>query len=460
MMGRGRLAASPCYLLFLWALLTAFCGASAVRFTLDQFECLTYYVHYVGDEVHGNFVVVSSQTWGEWESLGVDIVVEDPDGYHVHSSQGQTDGVFSFESMREGDYKVCFTNKSPINEEIVFELHVGHHFSEKELAKEGGDYKGDYKVCFTNKSPINEEIVFELHMGHHFSEKELAKEEHVEQTRDKAKNLYERVMVLSMQAKFRHSQAQRLNEYLPIRSNIPPPSLPPTPPLAPALLFPTSSPSRPAPSPVSQLSRPAPSPISQLSRPALPPSPPPCTLPFTPPPCLCAPGPSPNCSGQVHTTTGTLILKTPRFLMHPLNLSSTSPPPLSLLSTSFPHSQWPPQEGWPTRPPQQARLIFKTPSLLMCPTFPPPPPVPLAFPSTPFHPPCFHAQWPRPPQHGSSSHTTAPPSSPPPYPLAKTTTARLIFKTAIQSGALILCSSIQVYLLHRLFERKLGRSFV
>ncbi|CAI7756959.1 unnamed protein product, partial [Closterium sp. NIES-53] len=98
--------------------------------------------------------------------------VEDPDGYHVHSSQGQTDGVFSFESMREGDYKVCFTNKSPINEEIVFELHVGHHFSEKELAKE----------------------------------------EHVEQTRDKAANLYERVMVLSMQAKFRHSQAQRLNE--------------------------------------------------------------------------------------------------------------------------------------------------------------------------------------------------------------------------------------------------------
>ncbi|CAI5504624.1 unnamed protein product [Closterium sp. Naga37s-1] len=169
----GRLTASRCYLLVLLALLlAAFRGGSAVRFTLDQFECLTYYVHYVGDEVHGNFVVVSSQTWGEWESLGVDIVVEDPDGYHVHSAQGQTEGVFSFESMREGDYKVCFTNKSPINEEIVFELHVGHHFSEKELAKE----------------------------------------EHVEQTRDKAKNLYERVMVLSMHAKFRHSQAQRLNE--------------------------------------------------------------------------------------------------------------------------------------------------------------------------------------------------------------------------------------------------------
>ncbi|CAI6003789.1 unnamed protein product [Closterium sp. NIES-64] len=210
----GRLTASRCYLLVLLALLlAAFRGGSAVRFTLDQFECLTYYVHYVGDEVHGNFVVVSSQTWGEWESLGVDIVVEDPDGYHVHSAQGQTEGVFSFESMREGDYKVCFTNKSPINEEIVFELHVGHHFSEKELAKEGvlcG--AGDYEVCFTNKSPINEEIVFELHVGHHFSEKELAKEEHVEQTRDKAKNLYERVMVLSMHAKFRHSQAQRLNE--------------------------------------------------------------------------------------------------------------------------------------------------------------------------------------------------------------------------------------------------------
>ncbi|GJP78855.1 hypothetical protein CLOP_g9120 [Closterium sp. NIES-67] len=73
---------------------------------------------------------------GDWESLGVDIVVEDPDGYHVHSAQGQTEGVFSFESMREGDYKVCFTNKSPVNEEIVFDLHVGHHFTEKELAKE------------------------------------------------------------------------------------------------------------------------------------------------------------------------------------------------------------------------------------------------------------------------------------------------------------------------------------
>ncbi|CAI5473520.1 unnamed protein product, partial [Closterium sp. Yama58-4] len=44
--------------------------------------------------------------------------------------------------------------------------------------------------------------------------------------------------------------------------------------------------------------------------------------------------------------------------------------------------------------------------------------------------------------------------------LAQATTRKLVVKTAVQSLALITCSFLQVYLLRRLFEKKLGRTMV
>ncbi|CAI5948686.1 unnamed protein product, partial [Closterium sp. NIES-65] len=62
-------------LLLLVLVLSASSGARGVRFTLDRKECLTEYVNWVGDVVHGNFVVVSADAWGDWEQNGVDLVV-------------------------------------------------------------------------------------------------------------------------------------------------------------------------------------------------------------------------------------------------------------------------------------------------------------------------------------------------------------------------------------------------
>ncbi|CAI7789055.1 unnamed protein product [Closterium sp. NIES-54] len=121
-------------LLLLVLVLSASSGAHGVRFTLDRKECLTEYVNWVGDVVHGNFVVVSADAWGDWEQNGVDLVISDPDGYTAFSTEGQTLGKFEFMSQREGDYRFCFSNKSPVFETVSLEVFVGHQVQPHEIA--------------------------------------------------------------------------------------------------------------------------------------------------------------------------------------------------------------------------------------------------------------------------------------------------------------------------------------
>ncbi|CAI5486039.1 unnamed protein product [Closterium sp. Naga37s-1] len=121
-------------LLLLVLVLSASSGARGVRFTLDRKECLTEYVNWVGDVVHGNFVVVSADAWGDWEQNGVDLVISDPDGYTAFSTEAQTQGKFEFMSQREGDYRFCFSNKSPVFETVSLEVFVGHQVQPHEIA--------------------------------------------------------------------------------------------------------------------------------------------------------------------------------------------------------------------------------------------------------------------------------------------------------------------------------------
>ncbi|GJP47118.1 hypothetical protein CLOM_g6351 [Closterium sp. NIES-68] len=123
-------------LLLLALALSASSRAGGVRFTLDRKECLVQYVNWVGDVVHGNFVVVSADSWGDWEHNGVDLVISDPDGYTAFSTEGQTQGKFEFMSQREGDYRFCFTNKAPVFETVSLEVFVGHQVQAHEIAQD------------------------------------------------------------------------------------------------------------------------------------------------------------------------------------------------------------------------------------------------------------------------------------------------------------------------------------
>lgn len=144
----------------------------AVHFTLDKKECLSFHVGWVGDIVHGNFVVVSADSWGDWEHNGVDLVVEDPDGYKTYSTEGQTKGKFDFMSMRDGDYRFCFTNKSPVYESVALEVFVGHQV------------KAD----------------------------DVAKDEHITPIQEKLSGLSNSVTSIAYEAKWFHAQSKRQNE--------------------------------------------------------------------------------------------------------------------------------------------------------------------------------------------------------------------------------------------------------
>ncbi|CAI5948688.1 unnamed protein product, partial [Closterium sp. NIES-65] len=60
--------------------------------------------------------------------------ISDPDGYTAFSTEGQTQGKFEFMSQREGDYRFCFTNKSPVFETVSLEVFVGHQVQPHEIA--------------------------------------------------------------------------------------------------------------------------------------------------------------------------------------------------------------------------------------------------------------------------------------------------------------------------------------
>ena len=56
-------------------LLTCCSHAAAIQFTLEKDECFTFHNELTGDVIHGSFVIVNSNSWGDWEEVGLDLTV-------------------------------------------------------------------------------------------------------------------------------------------------------------------------------------------------------------------------------------------------------------------------------------------------------------------------------------------------------------------------------------------------
>ncbi|KAL8150668.1 hypothetical protein V2J09_020476 [Rumex salicifolius] len=122
-------------LLFLLALLAFTKQAVGIRFVIDTEECLSHKVESEWDTVHASFVVIKHES--TWESEdGVDVVVKGPDGAQVQDFHDKISDKFTFVAQQKGVYKFCFTNKSPYQETIDFDIHVGHIHPHEEHAKD------------------------------------------------------------------------------------------------------------------------------------------------------------------------------------------------------------------------------------------------------------------------------------------------------------------------------------
>lgn len=110
---------------------------TSFTFTIDRKECFQHHVENEGDYVYASFVVVKSEyPWGGADQQVVDLVVEAPAGYHVHTSTKKSEETFHFVAVRSGDYKFCFSNHSPIHETIAFDFHSSHIITKEEAAKD------------------------------------------------------------------------------------------------------------------------------------------------------------------------------------------------------------------------------------------------------------------------------------------------------------------------------------
>ncbi|PKU86237.1 Transmembrane emp24 domain-containing protein p24beta3 [Dendrobium catenatum] len=122
---------------FIWVvlLLVLPLRLSGLALTVHEVECVYEFVHFEGDLVSGNFVVVDHNIFWGSDHPGVDLIVSSPHGDTVHTSKGKSGDKFEFKAPSGGMYKFCFHNPTKIPESISFNIHVGHIPSEQHLAK-------------------------------------------------------------------------------------------------------------------------------------------------------------------------------------------------------------------------------------------------------------------------------------------------------------------------------------
>ncbi|KAM0936613.1 putative transmembrane emp24 domain-containing protein [Dioscorea sansibarensis] len=109
---------------------------SAISVTVTDVECVSEYVHYEGDRISGNFVVVDHDIFWSSDHPGIDFTVTSPGGNIVHSIKGTSGDKFDIKAPRSGMYKFCFRNPYSTPESVSFHIHVGHIPNEHDLAKD------------------------------------------------------------------------------------------------------------------------------------------------------------------------------------------------------------------------------------------------------------------------------------------------------------------------------------
>uniref|UniRef100_A0A2N9EJ93 GOLD domain-containing protein n=1 Tax=Fagus sylvatica TaxID=28930 RepID=A0A2N9EJ93_FAGSY len=143
-------------------------GTEGIRFSIDKEECLSHKVEYEGDTVHVSFVVIKANSLWHYDKEGVDLVdrkakvtgvsvrilsvphrlsmslvmcnlaprhpplanqfsrIKGPSGEQIQDIRDKTSEKTEFMAQTKGLYRFCFTNKSPYQETVDFDVHVNH----------------------------------------------------------------------------------------------------------------------------------------------------------------------------------------------------------------------------------------------------------------------------------------------------------------------------------------------
>lgn len=103
---------------------------------VEEKECLTQFVE-AGSTMTGSFVVLDiDSAWRDDNAL-IDFEVFNTDGDTIYTRHDSTEDNFQIVIGPAGDYKFCFHNKEHLAETVQFDLHMGHHTTNrKDIAKD------------------------------------------------------------------------------------------------------------------------------------------------------------------------------------------------------------------------------------------------------------------------------------------------------------------------------------
>ncbi|XP_047341036.1 transmembrane emp24 domain-containing protein p24beta2-like [Impatiens glandulifera] len=107
-------------------------GSHSIRFVIDREECFTHNSHYEGATAHVSFVVIKSETSLQPGQEGVDLTIKGPSGGQIHKFSNKISEKHEFQVQNKGLYRFCFTNQSPSQETIDFDIYISHlaHFDQ------------------------------------------------------------------------------------------------------------------------------------------------------------------------------------------------------------------------------------------------------------------------------------------------------------------------------------------
>ncbi|KAI3492897.1 hypothetical protein L1887_42392 [Cichorium endivia] len=112
-------------------------GVFGMRFVVDRRECLSQKIEH-GAIVRFSFVVINVEDHDDihYEEYPTDLVVKGPKGEQIHDFRDKPSGKSIFVAHDEGIYQFCFSNKSPFQETVDFDVHSSYNYNVIEHAKD------------------------------------------------------------------------------------------------------------------------------------------------------------------------------------------------------------------------------------------------------------------------------------------------------------------------------------
>ncbi|KAK8519815.1 hypothetical protein V6N12_003786 [Hibiscus sabdariffa] len=120
----------------LLALLCSLNPVYGIRFIIDTEECLSHNVKYEGNTIHASFVVIKADSGWHSSHEGVDLVVKGPSGDQIQDYHDKISGKFEFVASQKGVHHFCFSNRSPYQETVDFDVHESHFAYHDQHAKD------------------------------------------------------------------------------------------------------------------------------------------------------------------------------------------------------------------------------------------------------------------------------------------------------------------------------------